>query len=46
VTEPGQKLGEVLRAAREARGVDAARVERDTKIRARYVEALERGEYR
>jgi hypothetical protein len=36
----------VLRAAREARGVDAARVERDTKIRARYVEALERGEYR
>lgn len=46
MTEPGQKLGEVLRAAREARGVDMARVERDTKIRTRYVEALERGEYR
>ena len=46
MTEPGQKLGEVLRAAREARGVDVARVERDTKIRARYLEALEHGEYR
>lgn len=46
MSEPGQKLGEVLRAAREARAVDVARVERDTKIRARYVEALERGEYR
>ena len=46
MTEPGQKLGEVLRAAREAKGVDVARVERDTKIRARYVEALEHGEYR
>jgi transcriptional regulator with XRE-family HTH domain len=40
------KLGEVLRAAREARGVDLARVERDTKIRTRYLSALERGEYR
>ncbi|MEO8511248.1 MAG: RodZ domain-containing protein [Chloroflexota bacterium] len=46
MTDPGQKLGEALRAAREARGVDVARVERDTKIRSRYVEALERGEYR
>lgn len=46
MSEPGQKLGEVLRTAREARGVDVARVERDTKIRARYVEALERGDYR
>jgi cytoskeletal protein RodZ len=40
------KLGEVLRAAREARGVDVARVERDTKIRARYLTALETGDYR
>lgn len=40
------KLGDVLRAAREARGVDLARVERDTKIRSRYLSALERGEYR
>ena len=40
------KLGEVLRAAREAKGVDLARVERETKIRERYLSALERGEYR
>ena len=40
------KLGEVLRAAREERGVDLARVERDTKIRSRYLSALERGAYR
>jgi cytoskeleton protein RodZ len=47
VTEPeGHKLGEVLRAAREERGVDLARVERDTKIRSRYLSALERGAYR
>lgn len=46
MSEPGQKLGEVLRTAREAKAVDVARVERDTKIRARYVEALESGEYR
>ena len=39
------KLGEVLRTAREAKGVDLARVERDTKIRARYVTALETGDY-
>lgn len=42
----GHKLGEVLRTAREAKGVDLPRVERDTKIRARYLSALERGEYR
>jgi cytoskeletal protein RodZ len=46
VTEELHKLGEVLRAARELRGVDLARVERDTKIRSRYLSALERGEYR
>jgi cytoskeletal protein RodZ len=46
VSEELHKLGEVLRAARESRGVDLARVERDTKIRIRYLSALERGEYR
>jgi transcriptional regulator with XRE-family HTH domain len=46
VTDQEQnKLGEVLRTAREARGVDLARVERDTKIRARYLTALETGDY-
>jgi cytoskeletal protein RodZ len=46
VTEPVHKLGEVLRAARETKGVDLPRVERETKIRERYLSALERGEYR
>lgn len=40
------RLGEVLRAAREARFVDLQRVERDTKIRVRYLVALENGDYR
>ena len=40
------KLGAVLRTAREARFIDLARVERDTKIRIRYLSALERGDYR
>ena len=40
------KLGEVLRTAREARFIDLGRVERDTKIRARYLTALEEGNYR
>jgi Helix-turn-helix domain/Domain of unknown function (DUF4115) len=40
------KLGEVLRAAREARFIDLARVERDTKIRTHYLAALESGDYR
>jgi cytoskeleton protein RodZ len=40
------KLGEVLRTAREARFIDLARVERDTKIRTHYLSALERGDYR
>jgi hypothetical protein len=39
-------LGDVLRTAREARFIDLARVERDTKIKARYLAALEHGEYR
>jgi cytoskeletal protein RodZ len=46
VTDEAHKLGEVLRAAREAKGVDLVRVERETKIRERYLSALERGEYR
>jgi cytoskeletal protein RodZ len=46
VTGDVHKLGEVLRTAREGKGVDLARVERDTKIRERYLSALERGEYR
>ena len=38
-------LSERLYAARERKGVDLYRAERDTKIRARYLGALERGEY-
>ena len=44
-THPGA-LPERLYAARERKGVDLYRAERDTKIRARYLAALERGEYR
>ena len=39
-------LGEVLRTAREAKFIDLARVERDTKIRIRYLSALEQGDFR
>jgi cytoskeletal protein RodZ len=39
-------LPERLYAAREQKGVDLYRAERDTKIRARYLAALERGDYR
>ena len=46
MTDQGHRLGDVLRAAREAKGVDLPRVERETKIRERYLSALERGEYR
>ena len=38
-------LPERLYAARERKGVDLYRAERDTKIRARYLAALERGDY-
>ena len=38
-------LPERLYAARERKGVDLYRAERDTKIRARYLAALERGEW-
>jgi len=39
-------LPERLYDARERKGVDLYRAERDTKIRARYLGALERGDYR
>ena len=38
--EPAVSLGERLLAARERKGVDLYRAERDTKIRARYLGAL------
>jgi cytoskeletal protein RodZ len=43
--EAGPTLPERLVAARERKGVDLYRAERDTKIRARYLAALEHGEY-
>jgi cytoskeletal protein RodZ len=43
--EAGPALPERLVAARERKGVDLYRAERDTKIRARYLAALEHGEY-
>jgi cytoskeletal protein RodZ len=46
VTDQAHRLGDVLRSAREAKDVDLQKVERDTKIRERYLSALERGEYR
>src|SRR5215218_2889311 len=44
--EPGPGLPDRLAAARERKGVDLVRAERDTKIRVRYLSALERGDYR
>ena len=44
--EPAPSLPERLYDARERKGVDLYRAERDTKIRARYLGALERGDYR
>ena len=46
MTQETARLGEVLREAREAKGVDLTRVERDTKIRLRYLTALENADYR
>jgi len=43
---PPISLPERLLAARERKGVDLYRAERDTKIRAHYLAALERGDYR
>ncbi len=44
--DPGPGLPDRLIAARERKGVDLVRAERDTKIRVRYLSALERGDYR
>ncbi len=44
--EPGPGLPDRLAAARERKGVDLVRAERDTKIRVRYLSALESGDYR
>jgi len=44
--ELGPGLPERLYAARERKGVDLYRAERDTKIRARYLAALERGDWK
>ncbi|MCI0582309.1 MAG: helix-turn-helix domain-containing protein, partial [Chloroflexi bacterium] len=44
--DPGPGLPDRLAAARERKGVDLVRAERDTKIRVRYLSALETGEYR
>ncbi len=43
---PAPSLSERLLAARERKGVDLSRAERDTKIRARYLAALERGDFK
>src|SRR5215212_10316985 len=42
---PRASLPDRLAAARERKGVDLTRAERDTKIRARYLSALETGDY-
>lgn len=46
VVEPAPSLPERLYAARERKGVDLYRAERDTKIRAKYLAALERGDWK
>jgi hypothetical protein len=43
--QPAPSVGELLQAAREKKGVDLYRAERDTKIRARHLAALESGDY-
>ncbi len=45
IADPGPSLPDRLAAARERKGVDLIRAERDTKIRVRYLSALERGDY-
>jgi hypothetical protein len=40
-----ESISERLRIAREARGVDLFRVERDTKIRVKYLKAMELGQF-
>jgi cytoskeletal protein RodZ len=44
--DAGPGLPDRLTAARERKGVDLVRAERDTKIRVRYLSALENGDYR
>ena len=44
--DAGPGLPDRLTAARERKGVDLVRAERDTKIRIRYLSALESGDYR
>src|ERR671920_1712169 len=44
--DSGPGLPDRLAAARERKGVDLVRAERDTKIRIRYLSALESGDYR
>src|SRR5215212_4171226 len=44
--DQGPGLPDRLAAARERKGVDLVRAERETKIRVRYLSALERGDYR
>ena len=46
MTDASRTLGQTLRAAREGKRWDIARVERETRIRARYLTALEAGDYR
>jgi cytoskeletal protein RodZ len=42
---PAPTVGDLLQSAREKKGVDLYRAERDTKIRARHLAALESGDY-
>jgi hypothetical protein len=44
-TQRAPHIGEVLKTARERKGVDLARAERETKIRARHLAALEAGDF-
>ncbi|MEA2025226.1 MAG: helix-turn-helix transcriptional regulator, partial [Chloroflexota bacterium] len=43
-TQRAPNVGELLQTARERKGVDLARAERETKIRARHLVALESGD--
>ena len=43
-TQRAPNVGEILQTARERKGVDLARAERETKIRARHLMALESGD--
>jgi cytoskeletal protein RodZ len=43
-TQRAPHVGEILQTARERKGVDLARAERETKIRARHLAALESGD--